>query len=348
MLYQLGQMLMPMFGPFRLLTSFAFLTFLGTTVAFFTTLVVLPRFASLLPHDRGREFAVQSAASKGKPTGSGIVFISVFVLVSLLFVPLQTEQFLMLLITFLAMLSGYLDDRSNKAWNEYTKAVLDFGLALGGALLLAGSRSTIWLPFVAGEFAVPQFGFVPVAVIILWTSINSTNCTDGVDGLSSSLVLLGLLSMGVFLYFVMGHTEIAAHLLLPHYADAAIWAVMTFILVGCLSGYLWYNAYPSEILMGDAGSRAIGFYLGASIILVRNPFLLLIVGTVILVNGGTGLLKVSLLRFLNVKILHGIRFPLHDHFRNVRHWSNTQVLIRFSLIQILLIIVLFGMFLKVR
>lgn len=348
MLYHLGQLLMPVFGPFRLLTSFGFLIFLGTTVAFFATLLVLPRLAVLLPHDRGREFAVQSAASKGKPTGSGIIFISVFVLVSLLFVPLETEQFLVLLITFLAMLSGYLDDRSNKAWSEYTKAVLDFGLALGGALLLAGSRSTIWLPFVSGEFAVPPYVFIPLAVIILWTSINSTNCTDGVDGLSSSLVLLGLLSMGVFLYFVVGHTEISAHLLLPHYSDAATWAVMTFILVGCLSGYLWYNAYPSEILMGDAGSRAIGFYLGASIILARNPFLLLIVGTVILVNGGTGLLKVSLLRFLNVKIFHGVRFPLHDHFRNVRHWSNTQVLIRFSLIQILLIIVLFGMFLKVR
>lgn len=348
MLYHLGQLFTPAFGPFRLLTSYLFLAAAGTIVAFFVTLFALPRFRWLLPTDRGREFAVQGGAARGKPTGSGIIFISVFCLVSLLMVPLQGEQILILVITYLAMLSGFLDDRSSNPWTEYTKGALDFGLALAGALLLATSRSEIWLPFVTGEFLVPPAIFVPVAVIILWLSINSTNCTDGVDGLSSSLVLLGLISIGVFLYFVVGHVEIAAHLLLPHYPDAATWSIMTFVLVGCLSGYLWYNAYPSEILMGDAGSRAIGFYLGISIIIARNPFLLLIVSTVILVNGGTGLLKVFLLRFFNVRILHTVRFPLHDHFRNVREWSNTQVLIRFGLIQALLIIILFGMFLKVR
>lgn len=348
MLYSLGQMLVDTFGPFRLLTSFSFLIFSGTVIAFLTSLVALPRFNDRLPHDRGKEFAVQGSVAKGKPTGSGVIFISVFVLVSLLFVPLRLDVLMVLGLTYLAMLSGYFDDRSSRPWGEYFKGLIDFLLALFGALILARSRSVIWLPFVAGEFAVPAYIFIPVAVIILWTSINSTNCTDGVDGLSSSLVLLGLLSMGMFMYFVIGHTDISRHLLLPHYPDAAIWAVMVFVMVGCLSGYLWYNAYPSEILMGDAGSRAIGFFLGCSILLARNPFLLFIVGTVILVNGGTGLLKVTLLRFLNVSIFHSVRFPLHDHFRNVKEWSNTQVLIRFSLVQILLIIVLFGMFLKIR
>lgn len=348
MLYQLGLLLTPSFGPFRLFTSFLFLTVFGTLLSFALTLIALPRFHVLLPNDRGREFAVQSKAAKGKPTGSGLIFMSIFCLVSFLVVPLRQEQVTVLVLTFLAMLSGFVDDRSSHPWSEYTKAFMDLGLALAAALVLVGSRSRIWLPFVTGEFHLPAWLFIPIAVIILWTSINSTNCTDGVDGLSSSLVLLGLLSIGSFLYLVVGNSEISAHLLLPHYPDAAIWSVMIFVLVGCLSGYLWYNAYPSEILMGDAGSRAIGFFLGIAILIARNPFLILIVSTVILVNGGTGLLKVSLLRFLNVRIFHTVRFPLHDHFRNVRDWSNTQVLIRFSLIQILLIIVLFGMFIKVR
>ncbi|MFP4509494.1 MAG: phospho-N-acetylmuramoyl-pentapeptide-transferase [Spirochaetaceae bacterium] len=348
MLYQLGQMLTPVFGPFRLLTSYMFLITAGVTIAFFLTLFLLPKSVRLLPRDRGKEYAVQGSVGKGKPTGSGLAFISVFVVVSVLVVPFNMQQFSVIALTYVAMLTGFFDDRSERAWSEYVKAVLDLGIALVAAFVLIGSRSRIWLPFFAGEFTVPVVPFMILAVGILWLSINSTNCTDGVDGLSSTLAILGLLSIGIFLYFVAGHSEISEYLLIPHYPDAANWSVMTFVLVGCLSGYLWYNAYPSEIMMGDAGSRAVGFFLGVTVLIARNPFLILIVSTVILVNGGTGLVKVTLLRFFNIRILHSVRFPLHDHFRNMKEWSNTQVLVRFSLIQILLIIVLFGMFLKVR
>lgn len=123
---------------------------------------------------------------------------------------------------------------------------------------------------------------------------------------------------------------------------------MVFTLVGSLAGYLWYNAYPSVVLMGDAGSRAIGFFIGVCIILTGNPFMILLSSTVILVNGGTGLLKVALLRFAKIRILRSIRFPLHDHFRHVQNWSNSQVLVRFALVQILIGIVMFGVFIKVR
>ncbi len=348
MLYQLGLMLTPVFGPFRLFTSYMFLITAGVTIAFFLTLFLLPRSVRFLPRDRGKEYAVQGSAAKGKPTGSGLAFITVFVVVSFLVVPFNLQQFLIIGLTYIAMLTGFFDDRSEHAWSEYLKAVLDLCIGLVAAFILAGSRHRVWLPFVAGEFTLPLAVFVILAIGILWLSINSTNCTDGVDGLSSTLALLGLLSIGVFLYFVVGHVEISGHLLIPHYPDAANWSVMTFVLVGCLSGYLWYNAYPSEIMMGDAGSRAVGFFLGVTVLIARNPFLILIVSTVILVNGGTGLVKVTLLRFFNIRILHTVRFPLHDHFRNMKEWSNTQVLVRFSLIQILLIIVLFGIFLKVR
>jgi len=100
--------------------------------------------------------------------------------------------------------------------------------------------------------------------------------------------------------------------------------------------------------MGDAGSRALGFFIGVLVISTGNPFLILIVSTVILVNGGAGLVKVALLRFFKIRIFHTVRFPLHDHFRITRKWSNAQVLIRFALVQILITIVLFGIFMKVR
>ena len=184
--------------------------------------------------------------------------------------------------------------------------------------------------------------------MIIWLSINATNCSDGVDGLSSTLVLLALISLGGFLYFVVGHEIISKYLLLPHYEESAKWAIMIFVMVGCLAGYLWYNAYPSLVLMGDAGSRPLGFFIGVCVMNTGNPFLILIVSSVLMINGGTGLVKVGLLRFFRIRIFHDIRFPLHDHFRQVRKWSGTQVLIRFALIQILLIIVLFGVLVKVR
>jgi phospho-N-acetylmuramoyl-pentapeptide-transferase len=187
-----------------------------------------------------------------------------------------------------------------------------------------------------------------VSTVVLWTSINTTNCSDGVDGLSSTLVLLALLSLGAFLYFVVGHGGISEYFLLPHYPDAAGWAIMIFVLVGSLTGYLWHNAHPSALLMGDAGSRALGFFTGVAVMKTGNPALIVIVSTVLLVNGGAGLVKLALLRFFRIRILHSVRFPLHDHFRHLRGWSNTQVLVRFALIQVMVIILLFGMIVKVR
>jgi len=291
---------------------------------------------------------VDGHVAKGKPTGAGIVFILVFALVSLLMVPLGWRQVGVVALVVGAMLTGYLDDRSERSWSEYLKGALDLAISAGAAILLYGPNHLIWFPFVSAQVEVTIWVFVPIATILIWTSINSTNCTDGVDGLSSTLVLLALLSIGAFLYVIVGNTEISTYLLVPYYEGSQDWAIMVFTMVGALAGYLWYNAHPSVVLMGDAGSRALGFFIGVGIILTGNPFMILLTSAVILINGGTGLLKVALLRFARIRIFRSIRFPLHDHFRHTRNWSNTQVLVRFALIQILVVIATFGIFLKIR
>ena len=348
MLFLIGEALETHFGPFRLFTSHLFLIVSGTAASFLLTFLAIPRSLTSLPSDRGRSFAVQGHVAKGKPTGAGVIFISIFAVIAVMVVPWGWRQLAVLALTVAAMVTGYLDDRSSKPWSEYTKGLLDLVISLAAAFLLYRSDFRFWLPFTPQEIEVSIFVFVPVATLLIWVSINSTNCTDGVDGLSSTLVLLALISIAAFLYLIVGNTEISSYLLLPFYDDSAGWAIMTFTLVGSLAGYLWYNAHPSLVLMGDAGSRALGFFIGVAIILTGNPFMLLLSSTVILVNGGTGLLKVTLLRFFRVSILKNVRFPLHDHFRHTRDWSNSQVLIRFALIQILIIIVLFGLFIKVR
>lgn len=349
MLYWLGTALQQYYGPFRLLSSHLLLIGSGLVGAFLLSVLLLPRLARHLPRDRGREYAHDGEAARGKPSGAGVLFISVFCAVSLLVVPFSVERAAILALTMGVMLSGYLDDRSRRPWNEYLKGAVDLAIAiLASVVIVAGGAQEMWLPFTKAAFHVPPVVHALISTVLLWTSINTTNCSDGVDGLSSTLVLLALLSLGAFLYFVVGHGGISEYFLLPHYPDAAGWAIMIFVLVGSLTGYLWHNAHPSSMLMGDAGSRALGFFIGIAVIKTGNPVLIVITSTVLLVNGGAGLVKLALLRFFRIRVMHNIRFPLHDHFRHLRGWSNTQVLVRFALVQVMLIILLFGMVVKVR
>jgi phospho-N-acetylmuramoyl-pentapeptide-transferase len=104
----------------------------------------------------------------------------------------------------------------------------------------------------------------------------------------------------------------------------------------CLLGYLWYNATPSKLLMGDAGSRAMGIFIAIAVLKMGSPFLYLLVAAVLIVDGGLGLIKVSLLRFLKIHILTNVTTPLHDHVRKKLGWSNAQVVFRFAIIQLVI------------
>jgi phospho-N-acetylmuramoyl-pentapeptide-transferase len=100
--------------------------------------------------------------------------------------------------------------------------------------------------------------------------------------------------------------------------------------------------------MGDAGSRALGFFLGVCVIITRNPLIFIATSTIMLFNGGTGLLKVALLRFFKIKIFENVRFPLHDHMRKNHGWSPTQVLVKFMIMQVLITVATIGIFFKLR
>ena len=356
MIYYLGGILKDFFGPLRLLQSYTVLITLALYTGFFLTKKLLPLCYGRLPTDRGREFTLTKEAARGKPTGSGVVFITIFVLLAFLFAPLNLPQAGILVLTWLMMLTGYLDDRSQSGWGEYLKGALDLVLSLAAAFLLAryirassaDGEIYFWLPFITAPVHVPVWLYIVIATVLLWMSVNTTNCTDGVDGLSSTLVLVALITLGSIFYIILGHVDIAEYLLLPHLADGASWAVITFTLSGVLMGYLWHNAFPSSVLMGDAGSRALGFYTGVCVLVSGNPLLFLATSSIIFVNGGMGLLKVALKRFFHISIFETVRFPLHDHMRKNHGWSPTQVLIKFLIIQLLITVAMLGMFFKIR
>ncbi len=313
------------------------------------TFWALPRYWGLLPKDQGRAHAVDAEVSVGKPMGAGIIFVPIFALVGLLVVPLQWPYLLIIGCALAAMLIGFLDDKTRGGWSEYALGACDLVISVIAAIAVCHlSGFEVWLPFLKTPLHIDAWLFITLGSLLIWVTINSTNATDGVDGLSGSLSAMALVFLGAILYGIVGHKDISAYLLVPHYANGPAWSMLAFAMVGCLAGYLWYNCNPSVVLMGDAGSRPIGLLMGVLVLASGNPFLILVVATVVLVNGGTGLLKVALLRFFRIPIFRSVRYPLHDHMRKNLGWSGTQVLVRFMLLQALGTPLLLMLLLKLR
>lgn len=334
----LGHQLESVFGPFRLLYSYLFLSGFGAALAAALTWFLLPRLWHLLPADRGRAYAVDADKSVGKPVAAGAIFVPIFLFVSLLIMPFEWRYLGVLSCVSLSMLEGLWDDstKSKGGLSELQLGLIDLAISLCGAIIISRLQPVeIWVPLFKQSLILSPWLYIPLATGLLWLTINATNCTDGVDGLSGSLSILALVFLAGILYGIVGHQDVSRYLLVPHYPDGADWALLAFVMAGCLAGYLWYNAFPSQVLMGDAGSRPMGFLIGMLVLACGNPFLIVVVAGLVLVNGATGLLKVALLRFFKISIFKTVRYPLHDHMRKNLGWSPTQVLVRFMLLQAL-------------
>lgn len=288
------------------------LSFAGGT--FFIAFFALKFFMRLLPKDQGRQFAVNGALSEGKPRGAGIIFITAFIISAVLFIPLRLEGVVNLALIFAAMLTGYLDDAAEKPWGELKKGLLDAVISFGISINFVIHNSTNILIF-NNIISVPKIVYVILGMILVWASINVTNCSDGVDGLCASLSIVTIL---LFNYF--GNIRIYN---------------MAMILT--LIAYLWYNASPSKLLMGDAGSRAIGVFIALTAMKSGRPLMYIPLAAVLIIDGGLGLVKLTVRRVLKKKdFMEGIRTPIHDHMRKNKGWSDTQVVIRFSIIQVII------------
>ena len=285
-------------------------------IAFFS----LKFFKRILPKDQGRAFAVNGALSEGKPRGAGIIFVTSFTLCTALFYPLDIENIIYLVLVYAAMLSGYFDDAAETPWGNLKKGLIDLVISLGIAFTYyCYNGSQVKLYITDSTFTIPAPLFIILAGVLVWTAINVTNCTDGVDGLCGSLVMTVLLPLA-FMVTKSG----AADMLLP------------MIMFVTLAAYLWFNCSPSQMLMGDAGSRALGVFLAVMFLKTAAPFAFIPMAIVIILDGGLGLLKLSFRRFLKIKnFMEGIRTPLHDHTRKNKGWSDTQVVIRFTILQII-------------
>ena len=294
----------------------------GIIFAFVATVFAISRLADRLPRDAGRAYAHNGKLSAGKPRGAGVIFVPAFVLAALLFARLTPELVIYLILTLLCMLMGFLDDASKIPWGEYKKGFLDLCVAaLVAMTYLKYNPNTIELAMFHVQLTVPTWLFAILIIILVWVSVNVTNCADGVDGLSGTLTIISIMTIYV-VDRLLGREENFSFLIL-------LFAV-------CILGYLWYNADPSRLMMGDAGSRAMGLFISVAILKTGSPLLYIPIALVLILDGGLGLIKVALLRFFKIHVMTKIRTPLHDHVRKVWGWSNTQAVFRFAIIQIIL------------
>lgn len=296
--------------------------FAGILFAFLATIIVISKLGAYLPKDAGRDFAHDGKLSAGKPRGAGIIFVLVFVVAAVLFIPFSTENAIYLVLIIICMMTGFLDDASKNPWGEYKKGFLDLCVAaLVAITFLHYNSSVVELAMFGVKFTLHPVVFALLAVVLVWTSVNVTNCSDGVDGLSGTLTIISLMTI----YIIDQMKNLAND-----------FSFMILLFCVCILGYLWYNATPSRLLMGDAGSRAMGLFISIAILKTGCPLLYIPVALVLILDGGLGLLKVSLIRFLKIHIMNHVRTPLHDHVRKVWNWSNTQTVFRFAIIQIIL------------
>ncbi len=293
----------------------------GSVVTPLLCAVLLTVFSGKLPKDHGREFAVDGEKSAGKIRGAGIVFVISFVICALLFVQIKVEYLLYYFLLLCGMLSGYLDDRSDKPWNEYKKGIIDLVISLGTALTFTlFNTNKLFLGIFGFRFHVFSVIYVILGTVLVWMLINAVNCSDGIDGFSSVLTSISYISAAVIIMLKGGDLNTVT---------------LTGIMILTLLPYLWKNAQPSTMMMGDAGSRALGLFLSILIMKTGNMLLVIPLCLVVCFDGLLGIAKVSMIRFLHLNVMKRIRTPLHDHCRKNLGWSNTQVIYRFVIIQII-------------
>lgn len=292
----------------------------GSIAAFLITVLLLkflPGEKFLLGHDRGRKYAQGSAVNIGKPTGVGFYFTMVFAIASAVTCYFTPSFILVLLAVVASMMTGFLDDRSKNAWDEYIKGLLDFIMSLTGAFLCVWFYGNDFTIALTGTKIIihPAIAYV-LAVILFVVSINATNATDGIDGLSGSLSILSIATL-----FVLSAVNTSFAALDRNGLISGL------IMISVLLAYLIFNFNPSKMLMGDAGSRALGFFIAFYAIYLKIPFAYLIVGLPFICDGGISIFKITVGRLTKKKIIpfKNITTPLHDELRKNRGFKVKKV-----------------------
>ncbi|MDR2429393.1 MAG: phospho-N-acetylmuramoyl-pentapeptide-transferase [Puniceicoccales bacterium] len=346
-----------LWGPFRLFEYQSFRAVMAGATALFLGFLLAPKLLAWLRHVRQPERgeALMGALTKESgvvPTMGGLMVLVPVVISVLLWAKLDAGVIAALIVYQGMSLVGLLDDYrkvsrgSSRGISARAKmggllavAVLAVAVLLASADMRAETIE-VWVPFVKTPVVTPDMwpawvgGALAVAFFCLVTvgSSNAVNLTDGLDGLAIGCVISTTLIFGVVAYLA-GHAGFAKYLNISHVASAGELAVLCSALLGGSMVFLWYNAAPAQIYMGDVGALGLGGVIGAVAFIANHPFLLVIVGGVFVVEALSVMLQVAYFKHSGGRRIF-LMTPIHHHFQR-KGWPATKVVIRFWLLSLL-------------
>ena len=334
----------------RLLNSISFRAIAGAITALLFIILfggrMILHFYLSGQRDMPRNYASFSTEGDSVKTYGGLLLVTGVLVSVLLWTKLHTTFVMLCIVAVLWFAAlGLVDDRlkvrhgsSDRGLSEATKLILQsvYGLVFGLIYVIedlsplpAGLPTQLYLPFLKNPIFDLSWGYIPFAIFTVIAIANSVNIADGIDGLAVVPVAFAIAVFGVFAY-VASHAEISAFLIFPFMPGVGEVAIICSAVFGACLGFLWFNSYPANVIMGDTGSMALGGLLGTVAVLVKQEFLFLIAGGVFVGEAFSVLVQEKIgIKWLGRRFFQ--RAPIHHHFQ-ARGLADTKIVIRFWIV----------------
>lgn len=352
MLYWITQLLQAHYHGFRVFQYITFRSILAALTALLVGLLCGPLTIRWL---RGlqigqmvRDDGPKSHLSKaGTPTMGGVLILLAITISTLLWGDLhQKSLWIVLLVTLSFGLIGWVDDyrklvlKNSKGlparwkyfWQSLISIVTIFYLMHNSDIPL---HTHLTVPFLKSYFIHLGFFFPVVAYFVIVGSSNAVNLTDGLDGLAIMPIAMVGGALGIFVY-ASSNAVYAHYLGIPFVANTGEITIFCASMVGAGLGFLWYNAYPAQIFMGDVGSLSLGAALGTIAVLIRQELVLMIMGGLFVIETVSVILQVGYFKYTRGKRLFRMA-PLHHHFE-LKGWTEPKVIVRFWILTVIFVL----------
>lgn len=351
MIYHL---LYPLHTTFSSFNVFRYITF-RTIYAAITALVIcfilgpwlIRKLQSLKIGQPIREDGPDSHFSKaGTPTMGGLLILFAAVISTFLWSNLTVDYVWMIMMVTVGFgLIGFMDDyrklsqKNSRGISGKVRLLMEVAIAFFVSMILyykAGFSSSITIPFFKTVLPDLGWGYVLLSTFIIVGAANAVNLTDGLDGLAIGPAITCFMTYLLFAYFA-GNIRISGYLQIPYVAGTGELAIFCGAMVGAGIGFLWYNAYPAQVFMGDTGSLPLGAALGAVAVMTKQEILLAIVGGIFVLETVSVIFQVGWFKISNGKRIFRMA-PIHHHFE-LKGWAEPKIIVRFWIISILLALV---------
>lgn len=337
-------------SPLNVFQYITFRTGGALLTAFLIVLIAGPRFILWLKSKQGEGQPIRSdgpqthALKKGTPTMGGLLIVIAGVVATLLWANLSNPYVWLVLFVFVGFGGiGFADDylkltrRSTAGVSGKKRLGMEFAFSLivcaAVICLEQGSMATtLTIPFFKNILIDIGWFYIPFVMVVIVGTANAVNLTDGLDGLVSVPVIMALLVFSVIAYLA-GNTGFATYLQIYNVKLAGELTVVGGALIGATLGFLWYNAHPAQVFMGDTGSLALGGALGTLAAATKHEIVLAIAGGIFVVEALSDIIQVGSYKLRGKRVF--LMAPIHHHFEK-KGWPETTVVVRFWIVSILL------------